>query len=86
MSRRRIIAITAGTVTTIVAFVLIMSFLVFAEYREEKDRIIIISLALGPVLMVAVMVGYSVWWGVLFLLSLILPEERPKHPQSRSTT
>ena len=81
MSRRRIIALAAGAVVTILAFAAMMWLLVFTEYPAEKDRIVMVSIALGPVLMVSVMIGYCVWWGVLFLLTLFLPEERPQHPE-----
>jgi hypothetical protein len=84
MSRRRIIALTAGAVAVIVVFAAVMSYLFFAVYGAEKDRIIFISVALGPVLMISVMVGYAVWWGVLFILTLVLPEESPKDQESES--
>ncbi len=47
--------------------------LVFGGYYSGNELIVFVSLALAPVLMAAVMLGYAVWWLVLFLLSLILP-------------
>ena len=65
---------------TLAVFAAAMAMIVFAEYPAESDRIIMVSIAIGPVLMISVMVGYSVWWGVLFLLSLFLPSEKSRNP------
>jgi hypothetical protein len=81
MGRSRVIALVAGAVVTVAVFIVIMALLISAPYEEEKDRIIMVSIALGPVLMVSVMVGYSVWWGVLFLLTLLFPEDKRKQPE-----
>lgn len=76
MSTRRWIALIAGAVVTFVVFGLCMVLLIFGDYFAERDRLVLVSIALGPVAMISVMVGYAVWWGVLFLLTLLLPEEQ----------
>jgi len=76
MTRRQIIALTAGGITTVTAFVAAMLLLIFGGYYAGNELLVFVSIALAPVLMVAVMVGYAVWWLVMFLLSLFLPDLR----------
>lgn len=78
MTPRAIVALTAGAVTTVVVFVVAMALLIFGGYFAAHERLIYVSIALAPVLMISVMAGYAVWWLVLFLLTLFLPTE--KHP------
>lgn len=78
MTGRQIIALTAGTITMVAAFVAAMALLIFGGYYGGNDLIVFVSIALAPVLLVAVMVGYAVWWLVMFLLSLFLPEAGAK--------
>ena len=82
MTTRAIVALAAGAVTTIVAFTAAMLLLIFGGYFADHERLVYVSIALGPVAMLAVMLGYAVWWMVLFLLSLVLSTERP--PQDRT--
>lgn len=51
--------------------------LIFGGYVAEHQVIVYASIALGPVAAVSVMLGYAVWWMVLFVLSLILSNEKP---------
>ena len=85
MAPRRIIALTAGAVTTVVAFILAMALLLFGGSFAGHERLILVSIALAPVAMFAVMVGYAVWWLVLFILSLFLPAIKPPENQTPST-
>lgn len=73
MTRTQIIALTAGAITTLIVFVAAMWLLVFGGLFPEKHRLIFVSIALGPVAMISVMVGYAVWWLVMFVLSLFSP-------------
>jgi hypothetical protein len=82
MGPRVIVALVAGTAAAIAAFVIAMLLLIFGGYFAEHERLIYVSIALGPVAMVAVMIGYAVWWMVLFVLSLVLSSERP--PENRT--
>jgi hypothetical protein len=75
MGPRRIIALTAGAVVTVITFIVIMGLLIFGGIIAEDRIILCASFALGPVAMFSVMLGYAVWWMILFLLSLFLPEE-----------
>jgi uncharacterized Tic20 family protein len=75
MSRNRTIALVVWVVVTVALFIVGMVLLIFGAYFPEKDRIIMVSIAIAPVAMVAAMVGYGVWWLVLFVLSLFFPEE-----------
>jgi len=79
MSRNRYIALVVGAVVTLVVFVAAMGLLIFGDIFVEKDRIVLVSIALGPVAVISVMVGYSVWWAVLFLLTLFFPEKSREH-------
>jgi hypothetical protein len=76
MTGRQIIALAAGTITMVVAFVAAMALLIFGGYHSGNDLIVFVSICLAPVLLVAVMAGYAVWWLVMFLLSLISPDHR----------
>lgn len=76
MAPRRIIALSAGGVTTIAVFVTAMALLFFGEYVAAHERLFYTFMALGPVAMLSVMVGYAVWWLVLFILTLILPSQK----------
>jgi len=76
MNGRQIIALAAGGITTVTAFVAAMALLIFGGYYSGNELIVFVSIALAPVLMVAVMLGYAVWWLVMFLLSLVLPDYR----------
>jgi hypothetical protein len=77
MTRNRTIALIVWVAVTVAAFVIGMGLLIFGDYFAEKHRLIMVSIAIGPVAMVSAMVGYGVWWLVLLVLSLLLPEERP---------
>jgi len=77
MSSTRMIALVIGAVVTLVVFVMAMAALIFGEYFSEKELLIYVSIALGPVAMMSVMVGYAVWWLVVFLLTLFLPNRSP---------
>ena len=85
MAPRRIIALTAGAITTVVVFIVAMAFILFGGHFAGHERLILGSIALAPVIMLAVMVGYAVWWLVLFVLSLFLPAIKPPENQSPST-
>ena len=74
MTGRQIIALAAGGITTVIAFVAVMALLIFGGYYAGNELLFFVSIALAPVLMIAVMVGYAVWWLVMFLLSLFLPD------------
>ncbi len=82
MTTRAIVALAAGAVTATVTFAAAMLLLIFGGYFAEHERLVCVSIAIGPVAMLAVMLGYAVWWMVLFLLSLILSTERP--PEDRT--
>ncbi len=77
MSRNRTIALVVWIVVTVAVFVVGMGLLIFGDYFSEKDRLIMVSISIGPVAMLSAMVGYAVWWLVLLVLSLLLPEEHP---------
>jgi len=76
MSRNRTIALVVWVVVTAAVFVSAMAFLIVGDYFAEKHRIVMVSIAIAPVALVAAMVGYAVWWLVMFLLTFFLPEER----------
>ncbi|MBI4963856.1 MAG: hypothetical protein HY913_11320 [Desulfomonile tiedjei] len=77
MSRTRVIALAVGGIVTLAVFVLAMVALIFGGFFSEREMLFYVSLALAPVAMVSVMVGYAVWWLVVFLLTLFLPNRSP---------
>ncbi len=74
MTRRQIIALAAGTITMLAAFVAAMALLIFGGYYSGNELIVFVSICLAPVLMVAVMAGYAVWWLVMFVMTLVWPD------------
>ena len=70
MTWRHTTALIAGAAVTATAFVAAMALFIYGEIFPERDWLIMVSIALGPIAMLSVMVGYAVWWFVLFLLSL----------------
>ncbi len=78
MTKRQIIALSAGAITALVTFAVVMAFLFFGGFFEASHRLIFASIAISPMAMFAVMLGYAVWWLVLFLLTLALPGEDPR--------
>ncbi len=78
MNQRRTIALACGAVVTMAVFAVAMGLLCFGAILPDEDRIILVSIALGPVAMISVMIGYGVWWGVLFLLTLFQRQEDSK--------
>jgi hypothetical protein len=77
MSWTRTIALIAGGVTTLAVFALAMVLLIFGGYFSRQEILVHVSIALGPVAVVSVMVGYAVWWLVVFLISLFASEAGP---------
>ncbi|MFH0821435.1 MAG: hypothetical protein V2B18_01700 [Pseudomonadota bacterium] len=70
MRQRRAIALTFSAVVTLTLFATAMTWLIFGEIPTKTDRLVVASVALGPVAMICTMLGYAVWWLVLFLLCL----------------
>ncbi|MBM4326185.1 MAG: hypothetical protein FJ118_03385 [Deltaproteobacteria bacterium] len=70
MTWRHTTALITGAAVTVTAFTAAMALLIHGEIFPERDWLVMVSIALGPIAMLSVMVGYSVWWLVLFLLSL----------------
>jgi hypothetical protein len=81
MTRTRTIALIAGGLVTFAVFVMAMWLLIFGGYFSEKELLVHVSIALGPVAVVSVMVGYAVWWLVVFVMSLLASEPRPTDNQ-----
>jgi hypothetical protein len=74
MTRTRTIALISGGLVTVAVFVAAMWLLIFGGYFSEKEVLVHVSIALGPLAVVSVMVGYAVWWLVVFVMSLLAPE------------
>jgi hypothetical protein len=70
MNRGRVIGLVAGAVVTVAVLAAGLALLYFGGIVPERDRLIVTSIALAPLAMVAVMVGYGVWWGVVFFFAL----------------
>ena len=75
MERRRAIALFVGGIVTLAVFIVTMWLLAFGGLFPGKDRLIVLSVALGPVAMLSVMIGYAVWWLVIFLLTFFSSDE-----------
>lgn len=63
-----------GGVVTVAVLAGAMGLILLGNYFPEKELLIFASLALAPVTLIAVMVGYAVWWLVLFLATLLCPD------------
>jgi uncharacterized BrkB/YihY/UPF0761 family membrane protein len=77
MTRRRNIALVAGAIATLAVFLGGMALIILGGFLPDNQVIFFASIALAPMAMLSVMVGYCVWWLVLFVLSLILPNDKP---------
>lgn len=77
MTRTRTIALIAGAIATLAVFLLAMALLIFGGYLSQREILVHVSIALGPVAVVSVMVGYAVWWLVVFLISLFANKAGP---------
>ncbi len=75
MTKTQTIALAAGAVTAVVTFCVAMWLLIFGGLFPDKQRVVFVSIALGPIAMFSVMAGYAVWWLVMFVLSIVLPRE-----------
>jgi hypothetical protein len=73
MSARRIISLSIGALVSLATLTAGLAFIFLGDYYAPKDRLIVASISLAPLALVSVMVGYAVWWLVLFLLTLVLP-------------
>ncbi len=74
MSRKWIIAFTSGTITTIGVFAGGLWLLISRSDLVAGELLFHVSVALAPLAMASVMVGFSVWWMIMFLLSLFSSE------------
>jgi hypothetical protein len=74
MTRNWIIAFTLGTITTSVAFVGGIWLLISRSDLTGGKLLFYVSVAIAPLAMVAVMVGFGVWWMIMFLLTLFASE------------
>jgi predicted secreted protein len=45
--------------------------MIFGDVFAEKERFVMVFVALGPLAMCSAMVGYAVWWLVMFVLALL---------------
>ncbi len=81
MNGRRIVSLVFGGAATLATMVAALGLLVFGGLYQGGERLIIVSIALAPVVLVSAMVGYGVWWAVLFLLSLFLPDPGQEDPR-----
>lgn len=86
MNARQIIALAAGAAMTVIAFVAAIMLLIFGGFYPDNELLVFVSIALAPVAMFAVMAGYTVWWLVLFLLTLFLPSYGPGEEQQSVRT
>ncbi|MEW6349861.1 MAG: hypothetical protein AB1646_12415 [Thermodesulfobacteriota bacterium] len=81
MNLRRTISLVFGGAATLATMVAALGLLAFGGLYQDSDRLIIVSIALAPVVLVSVMVGYCVWWAVMVLLSLFLPDPGREDPR-----
>ncbi len=82
MSRNRLISIAIGGLVTIVTFVAGLWIIVFGAMFPQSDLIFVISLAISPLAVVAVVAGFLVWWICLFFLTLIFGDS-DSNPDSK---
>lgn len=78
MSRNKIIAISLGGLAAAATFIAGMWMMIFGAMFPQSDVLFAVSLAISPLAVVAVVVGYLVWWVCLFLLTLLWVEPNPE--------
>ena len=71
MEKRRAIALWVFGLVAAVVFVVGMYLLVFGGYYKDEDRVVLVSIGIGPIAAFAVAVGYCAWWLVMFVLTLL---------------
>lgn len=76
MDTKRYIALIVGALVTLFVFSASLIMLVFGDFFKNNEVLIYVSIAVAPLAMVSVMVGYAVWWLVLFLLALLSPQAK----------
>jgi len=60
-----------------------MWLLIYGGYFADHELLIFVSIALGPVAVISVAVGFAVWWVVLFVATLLASEPEPTRPPDR---
>ncbi len=83
MSNREKIALLCGGIVTAGVFLGAFVLLLSGDSVAQWNKLFYASIALAPVAMVAVMMGYAVWWLAMFLLTLFSvgsgrPEKEPE--------
>jgi hypothetical protein len=76
MTRTQVIALTAGALAALLVLGTAVWLMIFGDFFSEKERVVMVFVALGPLAMCAVMVGYAVWWLVMLVLTLLGLHER----------
>lgn len=71
MTRTQIVALTAGALTALLVLGAALWLMIFGDVFPEKERLVMVFVALGPLAMCAVMAGYALWWLVMFMLTLL---------------
>lgn len=74
MSRNRIISLCLGGIVAVVTFATGLWMMIFGALFPQSDLIFVVSLAISPLAVVAVVAGFLVWWICLFLLTLLWSE------------
>ncbi len=75
MKTRRAIALWVCAFVTAVVFAVCMYLLIFGGYWKDEDLPVAISIAFGPIAAFSVVVGFCAWWVVMFVLSLLSPND-----------
>jgi len=78
MTRRWIIALTLGTITTVAAFAGGLWLIIAGGRYAGNELLVFVSMALAPLAAFAVVLGFAVWWLVTFLFHLLAPDQRPR--------
>ena len=71
MSRNRAISLFLGGIVAAATFATGLWMMIFGSLFPQSDLIFVVSLAISPLAVVAVVAGFLVWWICLFLLTLI---------------
>lgn len=74
MTRTRLAGLIVGAIVTIAVFWGLLYLMLYGGFVESNHIMLFVSISLGPVATVSVIVGYLVWWLVVFLLTLLNPD------------
>jgi hypothetical protein len=76
MDKKRLVASIAGAAVFLTVLGAGIWIMIFGGIWPEDKIILYGSILLAPLCLIAAMLGYGVWWGLMFALHLFSSEDR----------